>query len=57
MEMPEIGGKKSSMRSHKKRNNINEVTVLLSVYRNMQRGLQNPIHKNVHQKADFAELD
>lgn len=45
------------MRSHKKRNNINEVTVLLSVYRNMQRGLQNPIHKNVHQKADFAELD
>lgn len=40
-EMPETGEKKSSVRNHKKGNNINEVTVLLGVYRNVQRGLQN----------------
>lgn len=35
------GEKKRSMRNRKKRNNINEVTLLLGVYRNVQRGLQN----------------
>lgn len=39
--MPETGEKKSSVRNHKKGNHINEVTVLLGVYRNVQRGLQN----------------
>lgn len=39
--MPEIEGKKSRVRNHEKGNNINEVTVLLGVYRNVQRGLQN----------------
>lgn len=40
-EMPEIGEKKSSMINHKKGNNIKQVTVLLGVYRNVQRALQN----------------